>query len=123
MEFSGREKRRYPRVEHHYILRFRAANSTAQRDVTSIRNISKSGILFCSTSSFEAGAEIEMYMKVPPLSKESVFWGTVVRCKARPGVKDLYDVAINISKIDEETRGVFEKAIKFISFNRPGKIR
>jgi hypothetical protein len=123
MEFSGREKRRYPRIEHHYIIRFKEANSDAERDISNVRNISKSGMLFCSNTPFETGAELEISMKVPPLTKESAFRGTVVRCTARAGATNLYDVAINISEIDEATRGAFEKAIKFIAFNVPGKIR
>lgn len=123
MEYSGREKRRYARVEHHYIIRFKETNSSQDRDVSSVRNISKSGILFYSSSAFKPGSELEIYMKVPPLQKESIFWGTVVRCRPSQRIKDSYEVAVNISKIDEATRGTFDKAIKFFTFHSPGKLR
>ncbi len=123
MDYSGREKRRYTRVEHHYIIRFRETNSSRDRDVSSVRNISKSGILFYASSSFKPGSELEICMKVPPLPKESIFWGTVVRCKPRQGMKDSYEVAVNISKIDEATRGTFDKAIRFFTIHSPGKLR
>ena len=122
MDYGGREKRRYPRIEHHYIIRFReikSGGSPAERDVTSIRNISKCGVLFYSSSSFEPGSELEINMKIHPLPKESIFWGRVVRCKPRPGIKDSYEVAVNITRIDEATRGAFDRAIKFFTFNKP----
>jgi len=123
MDYSGREKRRYTRIEHHYIIRFKETNSSGDRDVSSVRNISKSGILFYSSSPFEPGSELEIYMKVPPLPKESVFWGKVVRCSPSQRIKGSYEVAVDISKIDEATRGTFDKAIKFFTFHSPDKLR
>ena len=122
MGYGGREKRRYPRIEHHYIIRFREikpGGSPAERDVTSVRNISKCGVLFYSSSPFEPGAELEISMRVHPLSKESIFWGKVVRCKPRPGAKGSYEVAVDITKMDEATRSTFDRAIKFFTFNEP----
>ena len=116
MQNLPEEKRRHDRIERPCIIRFRQTKpevSPVQWDVTTVRDMSKTGILFYSSRYFEPGSELEINLRAPLLTKKSIFWVTVVRCKPTPQIKDYYEIAVSVSKIDEATRGAFDKTIEF----------
>lgn len=126
MRNQGREKRRYKRIEHPYLIRFRQINPEflpVRWEVTTVRDMSKSGMLFYSPHYYKPGCELEINLRAPLLAKQSTFWALVIRCRPTTEVKDYYEIAVNVSRIDETTRTAFDKTIEFFLKKRGGKER
>lgn len=110
------EKRREARIEHHYIMRFKKTNLSFLDEgweSTTVRNISKTGIYFYSASSHETGEELEIRIKNPLFPKDSICWAKVVRCRPLEHMKGSFGVAVQIYKIDDETKEYLNKTIEF----------
>ncbi len=116
MQKSPEEKRRHKRIERPCIIRFGQIKPRilpVEWDVTTVRDMSKTGLLFYSSHYFELGSELEIKLKTPLRMKESTFWATVVRCKPTPEIKGSYEIAVTVSRIDEATRAAFDETIEY----------
>ena len=102
--------RKEPRVEPPFVVRFRNINPLVKHDweITSIRNISKSGIIFRVFPHHKTFSMLELKLKISMLRKESVFWGRVARC-SNMDLDGWYKLAATLWGGDEETRTAFNK--------------
>src|SRR3989338_2476389 len=100
-------KRRENRITHHYIVRFRQAGALSGWDLSTVRDISKTGMLFNSSRDYGAGSELEIRITTPLLRSDTKGWGTVVRGQPLGEMKNFYEVAINLTKIEEKDREAF----------------
>ena len=110
MENILKNQRKEPRVEPPFVLRFRNIIPLAKHDweITSIGNISKSGIMFSAFQHHKTFSELEIRLKIPMLKEENVFWGRVVRC-SNLDLDGWYKLGATLSAGDEETRAAFNK--------------
>ncbi|UCD55287.1 MAG: PilZ domain-containing protein [Candidatus Omnitrophota bacterium] len=116
MQEPGKEKRRDKRIERPCIIRFRQIKpmvSPVQWDVTTVRDMSKSGVLFYSSHYFKPGYELEINLKTPLLKGEISFHAIVIRCRPISGIKGNYETAVSTSKIDEGMLATLDKTIEF----------
>jgi hypothetical protein len=116
MGTPGSEQRRAPRIEHHFMLRVRQVDSSGQPgewDISTVRNISETGILFHSSRDYALGSKLEIKMTLPITQENCTLWGTVVRSLIAKDAKNVYRVAINISDIEENAKEAFCESIKF----------
>lgn len=116
METPENEHRRAPRIAHHYMLRARLIDSPdkpGEWDISTVRNISETGILFHSSRDYALGSKLEIRMILPGAQENCTCWGTVVRCLPDRGAKNIYDVAVSISDIEESSKDSFCETIKF----------
>jgi len=116
MENPESEHRRAPRITHHYMLRARLVDSPEQPgawDISTVRNISETGILFHSSRDYALGSKLEIRMILPTEQENCTCWGTVVRCLTAGGTKDIYEVAVHITDIEEGGKDGFCETIKF----------
>lgn len=110
------EQRRAPRIVHHYMLRAKKVDSPDQPgewDFSTVRNISETGILFHSSRDYALGSKLEIRMILPTVQENCTCWGTVVRCLPARGAKNIYEVAVSISDIEEDGKEGFYETIKF----------
>lgn len=113
---SESEQKRAPRVAPHYVLRARQVDSPGQPnawDISTVRNISETGILFHSSRDYALGSKLEIKMALPIAQENCTFWGIVVRCLPAVGVKNIYEVAVRISDIEEGNKEAFCENLKF----------
>ena len=113
---SGKERRGHHRVERHCIIRFTQTKpriSPVRWDVSTVRDMSKTGLLFYTSHRFQPGSELEIKLKTPLRTEESTFWATVIRCKPTSAIKGNYEIAVTVSRIDAPARAVFNKTIEF----------
>ncbi len=98
------------RVEPPFVVRFRNVTPLAKHgwDITSIKNISKSGIMFNVFQHHKTFSELELRIKIPILRNESVLWARVVRC-SNLELDGMYKLAATLWTGHEETRAVFNK--------------
>lgn len=116
METPESKQGRARRVAHNYILRARCINPPhppSDWDIFTVRNISETGILFSSSRHYALGSKLEIIITLPFLQKRCTCWGTVVRCLPSKEVKNIYEVAVAISDMDEEARKALYENIKF----------
>ena len=116
METPRSEQRRAKRIVHHFILHTRQADlldPTGDWDISTIRNISKTGILFYSSRNYKLGSKLEIRLPIAA-QKKCTIWGIVVRSLPSNTIKNTYEVAVNLSDIEEENRKVFYTTIGFL---------
>jgi len=116
METPESDQRRAMRIAHHYMLRARIVDPPDQAggwDISTVRNISETGILFCSSRNYELGSKLEIRITLPIAQECCTCWGTVVRCLPSKEVKNDYEVAVHLTDIEEATREAFYDNIKF----------
>jgi len=116
MEEPGSNKRRGDRIEHHIFVRARQikpVDPNAVWDVYTIKNLSATGLLFCSNHQYDIGAELDIRIMNPYIADESICQGAVVRSSPLDKPKGYYGVAIEFTKIDGPTRLALDKTIEF----------
>jgi len=116
VETPESKQRRAIRVAHSYMLRARCVNPPdppSNWDIFTVRNISETGILFSSCRDYALGSKLEIRITLPFLQKNCTCWGTVVRCLPSKEVKNIYEVAVAISDIEEEAKKALYENIKF----------
>lgn len=95
------------------MLRVRQVDPPGDWDIFTARNISKTGILFSSPHDYTLGSKLEIRITLPFFEKNCTCWGTVVRCLPSKEVKNIYEVAVDISDMEEESKKAFYENIEF----------
>jgi len=115
MENPESNHRHDKRVEYHFILRARRITQArdAKWDVSTARNISKTGVLFYSADYYDYGTNLEIRIMNPVVVGEISFLGSVVRCEQLGNKHGIYSVAVQITDIDEFSRSTLDKAVEF----------
>ena len=109
-------RRRDKRVDHPFVVRLRDASSGGVEgswDVTTARNISKGGLLINSSNRYPPGYEVEIRIRNPILGKDIHCWGTVRRCAPTERMKDVFEVAFRISRVEANGQAAFVASIEF----------
>ena len=108
MKILQTNRRGETRVEYPFSVRFR--NVTCRKllgwDISGVKNISKSGILFNTSQPHKPGSELEL--KFPILTKESVFLANIARCRSA-GSESFYELSATLLIREEETKKEFHK--------------
>lgn len=115
MDTPGSEKKRAKRIAHHFILYARQANPlepTGDWDVSTITNISKTGVFFHSFHNYKLGSKLEIRL-ILSVQKKCMCWGIVVRCLPSKRIKNTYEVAVALSDIEEESKKAFDETLEF----------
>jgi len=117
-EEQGSDKRRATRIKRHFLLKIRQTNPptiSQNWDITTARNISKAGILFFSSNHYDIGAELEVSVTNPVRWKDgqSRFHGIVNRCQPVKSMENMYEVAVDLTRVEEEGKKYFDEAIDY----------
>jgi len=115
---SPSNKRRGERVAHHFIIRVQQifpGTSSDYWDLSTIRNISDAGVLFYSADHYKAGTEVIIRMKNPLDTevKEVSCHGVVVRCTSSQDIKRIFEVAVDFTKIPEESKKTIYQIVHY----------
>lgn len=119
---SGEEYRGERRIEYHFIIRVKpvkpsgaAAGAVSDKvvwDVSTVRNISKTGVLFRSSKYYDYNADVEVRIKNPIVSEEIICFGRVARCELLGSIKNVYDVAVEITSMDPKNKEIYDKTVR-----------
>jgi len=115
---SPSNKRRGERVARHFIIRIQqifSGTSSDYWDVSTIRNISEAGVLFYSADHYKAGIEVIIRMRNPLDTeiKEVSCHGIVVRCTLSHDIKNIYEIAVDFTKIPEESKKTIYEIVNY----------
>ena len=108
------EKRKYPRIEWHFVIRFRLKDKPdAKWEASSIKDIGEGGCLFHGGQSYKVGDILEIKIQFPALKEPLHFTGEVKRCipKSKEGL--VYGTAVCFQDIDEKSKKAFCKTLNF----------
>ncbi|MDD3374929.1 MAG: PilZ domain-containing protein [Candidatus Omnitrophica bacterium] len=103
------DRRKYPRVEKHFIVTFfEADKQDAEHSISQLRNISRGGVLFSSSVIHAPGKKLQIMIKTPYMASTLSVQGTVLECKERiPGV--IYEIRVEIKDLDADADAIFKK--------------
>ena len=98
------------RVKHPFTIRFRNVTNPVLHgwDLSGVKNISKSGILFNASQPHKPGSKLEL--KIPLLTKERGFGANIVRCRS-VGSESFYELSATLLFREKETRKAFYKTM------------
>lgn len=113
MREDDNTKRFANRIPDHHTIRVKKVSSVdAKWDVSTIRNISRTGVLFYSSSSYEPGSEVKIRIMNPIIVGEIDCYAKVVRCYPLTEVKGMYGVALEFAQMQPEDKEAMEKTIE-----------
>jgi len=112
-EPKGAERRKFVRIRKNYILRFSSKdNPSVKTSISQIENISKGGICFSSTISFDTGDVLAIELKTPFLADTIYLEGKVVAVKEK--IKGMiYDVRFQFENISPLSADVLDRIEKY----------
>lgn len=116
---SAEERRRFPRVGHPFLVRYRAATGDMSWRLAPLRNLSADGVCFRGEHTFQVGEEFDLEIILPTVKQP-------VRAKARIVWSKLVNQPLNLreygaqwSAMDAEDRALIGETVT--SFLRKGK--
>jgi hypothetical protein len=115
METPRIERRRARRIAHRFILYTRHANPLKPEgdwSVATVINISKTGILFYSSSDYKLGSKLEIRLTIPSQAK-CMCQGTVIRLLPSKRMNNIYEAAVDLSDMDEESKKALDETLSF----------
>lgn len=115
---SGSERRRHIRVDRNFILTyFNKHTPHVKNEITQLRNISKGGLCFVATQSFQVSAELIIEMRTPFTTGTVLFEGIVLESRER--IKNLiYDVRLEFRNVQPAAMEILEKIEQYGSNRR-----
>jgi len=115
-EYSGNERRKYPRIDWSFAISYKAKGYYKGYDICQAKNISQGGILLCTNHAIAKDTEVDMLLRVPFLASRVKVAGKVLSSKeVTKGI--VYDTRIQL--IDADAK-FFEELSKFIKEKHKG---
>ena len=110
---QGKERRQFIRIKKNYIIRFCEKNNPSLKfDVSQVENISKGGLCFTSTMTFDEGTDIAIELRTPYVADTIYLEGHILN--SRETVKGLlYSHRLKFHDIAPESADVLDKIEKY----------
>jgi c-di-GMP-binding flagellar brake protein YcgR len=111
--YSGKERRKYPRLGINFIINYRIQELPDNYDLSQTRNLSQGGTLITTNKLFKPGTCLIMNLRIPFVPQKIELKGEVVGSKEV--VRDLiYETRIKFLGLD---KNFFNKLGEFIKEN------
>ena len=110
-EYEGSERRKYSRMEAHFVVSYRVKQIPDGYDLSQTKNVSQGGMLLTTNKMFDLGIYLSMVIRFPLVPQKIEVTGEVIESKEV--VKDLiYETRIKFLDLDED---FFKKLGQFIT--------
>jgi hypothetical protein len=111
-EFSGKERRKYPRANGRFIVSYRVIPNNAHADITQTKNLSLGGMLLTTNCQFPAETSLALEIRLPFDPDPIVTIAKVLESKEIvKGV--IYDTRLAFVAVDEKHRRVISETIGY----------
>ena len=109
---SYSEKRKYPRINKHFILSYFDLNDPLVRhDASQLKNISLGGLCLITSKVYPQGTRLGIELRTPFLSDFIHLRGTVLESKEK--IKHIiYETRLQFDEVPEKTAVVLQKLIE-----------
>ena len=125
MTGEEQKRRKYQRVKHHFIVRFRVYQSenpeeSRKWDIVTVRDLSAGGILFNYNKKIPLGTALEFNISLPPPLEAVCCQGTVCRVDEQPlSGKDIkkipiYGIAASFTELENGKKKALDALIKHL---------
>ena len=112
MEYTGPERRRFPRVERRFIISYQAIEKADSLARSQTRNISLAGLLFTAECHFPQGTKLALELRLPISIEPIEISGSVV--ESREIVPNqIYDTHLSFLNIDTKDEEIIKRTVNF----------
>ena len=123
MSSQGQKRRKYKRIKHHFIAKFRAYQEGTPQDsngweVVTIRDLSEGGISFNYSEKIALGAVLEFNIGLPSTTEGVHCLGVVRRIDEPPsnrtGIKKIpvYGIAVSFTEIENDKKETIKALVE-----------
>ena len=115
MRWDNKERRRYIRIEKHFIISYYEKNDPhLKHNISQLKNISMGGMCFVSDQKFARGIQLGIQVKTPYLADMINIEGTVLEPHEKvPGM--IYETRLSFDALSAEAEFVLKKIVETFS--------
>jgi len=111
-EFSGPEKRKYPRANGRFIVSYRVIPNNSNADISQTKNLSLGGMLLTTNCQFPTGTNLALEIRLPFDPNPIMIIAKVLESKEiTKGI--IYDTRLIFMAIDEKHRKVIGETVSY----------
>lgn len=112
MEYTGPERRKYPRINARFIVSYRILGDMDAVDISQTKNLSLGGMLLTTNRQFESGTNLALEIRLPFDPHPIILVAKVI--ESREITKDLiYDTRLSFLSVDEKHKNIIGQTIDF----------
>jgi len=112
MEYTGPERRKFPRITGRFIVSYRLLEDCDNIDVSQTKNISLGGMLLTTNRKFETGTNLALEIRLPFDPNPIMLIGRVV--DSREITRNLiYDTRLAFLAVDERHRKILSDTVEY----------
>ncbi|MFH0732177.1 MAG: PilZ domain-containing protein [Candidatus Omnitrophota bacterium] len=113
MEYTGKEKRKFPRTDHAYTISFKKHNDpAADWDISNTMDLSLGGAFFISREFLPPDTELDINLKIPSQKEDCKCLALVKRCNG-PVKNTYYKIAANFKHQDKLFQEPLKRSLDF----------
>ncbi len=111
MDYSGPERRKFPRIGGKFLISYKVAEAEDLIDISQTKNVSLGGLLLTTDRAFKPGVSLMIEVRLPVDPKPIKILAKVVQTQEL--VKGLiYDTHLEFLSIDENHKNMVAKTIE-----------
>ena len=111
-EYTGTEKRKYPRVKGRFIVSYRVIPNNSNSDITQTKNLSLGGMLLTTNCQFPKGTNLALEIRLPFDPNPIMIIANVLESsEISKGV--IYDTRLIFLAIDEKHRKAIGETVGY----------
>ena len=112
MNYSGPERRRYPRAAGRFIVSYRILENNGNTDISQTRNLSLGGMLLTTNKQFSPGTNMALEIRLPFDPNPIMLIGKVMESK-EVTKNIIYDTRLIFLAIDEKHRKIVNETVGY----------
>ena len=111
-EYSGLEKRKYPRANGRFIVSYRVIPKNSNADISQTKNLSLGGMLLTTNCQFPTGTNLALEIRLPFDPNPIMIIANVVESKEiTKGM--IYDTRLAFLAVDEKHRKIIGETVGY----------
>ena len=111
MGHKEEEKRKYPRIDKHFVVSYRKSDQEKIIDISQTKNLSLGGLLLTTLEQFDAGAQLIVSLKVPSIADPIEINAKVVSCN-KSGAGTIYETRLEFINVDEKHAEAIKQVVE-----------
>lgn len=112
MQYSGMERRKFPRVSGRFIVSYRIMEEIDNADISQTRNLSLGGMLLTTNRQFESGTNLAIEIRLPFDPDPIMLVARVLESK-EISKNLIYDTRLVFLAVDEKHRKVINETVDY----------
>lgn len=108
---SGEERRRFPRLTHPFLVRYRASTGDTSWRIAPLRNLSVEGVCFRAERTFQTGEEFDLELILPADKQPIPVRARIVWSKLVNPALQLTEYGAQFSAMDASSRALIGKTV------------